>query len=87
MRQRSKFYENIETVCSTNTKGTEAADVDINKQRASLIKRNKDGYLEAAKIAGLTIFNRFNLQPETALSLKKRTAIEFVKDCKTCAQG
>ena len=45
LRQRSKFYENVETVCSTNKKDTEAADVDINKQRASLMKRNKDVHL------------------------------------------
>ena len=82
LRQCSKFYENVETVCSTNKKDTEAADVDITKQCASLMKRNKDGYLQAAKIGGLTIFKRFKLQPETALSLKKELPLNLWKTVK-----
>ena len=69
-------------MCSANKKDAEAADVDINKQRASLMKRNKDGYLEAAKIGGLTIFKRFKLQPEAALSLKKELPLNLWKTVK-----
>ena len=46
------------------------------------MKRNKDGYLEAAKIAGLTIYKRFKLQPETALSLKKELPLNLWKTVK-----
>ena len=47
-----------------------------------MIKRNKEGNFEASKIAGLAIFNKFKLDPETALSLKKEMPLNFWKTVK-----
>ena len=47
-----------------------------------MIKQNKEGYFEAAKIAGLAIFKKFKLDPETALSLKKEMPLNLWKTVK-----
>ena len=57
-----------------------ATQTDVNDQRASLMKHNKQGYHEAPKIAGLTVFNKFKLDPESALSLKKELPLKDTKD-------
>ena len=59
VRKRSKFYERLESICSTPADNQ--TQTDVNNQRASLMKRNKQGFHEAAKIAGLTVFNNLNL--------------------------
>ena len=46
------------------------------------MKRNKQGFHEAAKIAGLAVFNKFKLDPETALSLKKEMPLNLWKTVK-----
>ena len=78
IRQRSKFYERSETICCARKDSAEPKQ-DVIQQRSSLIKRNKEGYFEAAKIAGLAMFNKFRLDPETALSLKKEMPFKTVK--------
>ena len=47
-----------------------------------MIRRNKEGYFEAANQAGLTIFNRCKLKPETALALKKEMPLNLWKSVK-----
>ena len=81
IRQRSKFYERLETICCARKDSAEPKQ-DVVQQRSSLIKRNKEGYFEAAKIAGLAIFNKFKLDPETALSLKKEMPLNLWKTVK-----
>ena len=49
-----------------------------------MIRRNKEGYFEAANQAGLTIFSRFKLKPETASALKKEMPLNLWKSVK-CA--
>ena len=81
VHQWSKCYERLETLCSTRKDDNESTK-DIAQQRASLLKRNKDGYFEAAKIAGLSIFNKFKLDLETALALKKEMPLNLWKTVK-----
>ena len=81
IRQRSKFYERLETICCARKDSAEPKQ-DVFQQRSSLIKRNKEGYFKAAKIAGLAIFNKFKLDPETALSLKKEMPLNLWKTVK-----
>ena len=51
LRERSKFFERLETVCSTKKDSiSDEPNDDVNKQRASLMKRNTESYLEAAKL-------------------------------------
>ena len=83
LRERSKFFERLETVCSTkNDTVSDKPNDDVNKQRASLMKRNTESYLEASKVAGLTIFNKFRLEHQTALSLKKEMPLNLWKTIK-----
>ena len=72
VRERPKFYKRLESICSTPADNQTQADVS--KQRASLMKCNKQDYHEAAKIAGLTIFNKFKL---TVLSPKKEMPLNL----------
>ena len=60
IRQRSKFYERLETIRCARKDSAEP-EQDVVQQRSSLNKRNKEGYFKAAKIAGLAILTNLNL--------------------------
>ena len=57
--ERSKFFERLETVCSTKKDSvSDEPNDDVNKQRASLMKRNTESYLDAAKVCWFDNFQQ-----------------------------
>ena len=81
VRERSRFFEKLETICTTpeNSAEQNMSKHDITKQRASLMLRDKEGYFEATRKSGLSIQSKFKLDLTTALSLKKEMPLNLWK--------
>ena len=81
VRECSRFFEKLETICTTPENSTEQnmSKHDITKQRASLMLRDKEGYFEATRKSGVSIISKFKLDLTTALSLKKEMPLNLWK--------
>ena len=81
VRERSRFLEKLETICTSTENGAEQnmSKHDVTKQRASLMLRDKEGYFEATRKSGLSILSKFKLDHTTALSLKKEMPLNLWK--------
>ncbi len=75
LRARSAKLEKVEKfVASVSPKDD---DGDVVSQRASMIRRDKPGFLQSAVQAGVTNFKKFKLSPEVALGLKSQMPLDL----------